>query len=436
MVEHRQFITDLKGGQLQIYVRSDTIKPLWHARTHNPNRTGFITKSLKTTDKETAVERAEEWFDELKFKQRHGLVVHSRSVASICDLYVKELEEGVAAGVRTERHLRDYKAVANRYVRGFFGQKFVDNVRQRDVAEFEAWCRAYWITGDGAQQKNKVYCRNGKRIVSPTPKRPKAMSESGMANVFHVLRDVFRTAVKYEAIRDADVPLLTLKKKARKIRGGPTERSRSAFTIEEYRQLYRFLRHWHSKTDKGDQSDRRQLLRDFVLILINTGMRPGSETDGLCWQHVDYFKHVDGKEYPRLIVSGKTGERQLVGMANVRTYLERIRKRRTDALGHPPSATEPVFCLPNGQPVKHDYLRSLFERALKAAVMLTDAAGRKRVLYSCRHTYATFRLLYGRVSIYTLAENMGTSVSMIEKHYGHLTPTMAASELTQRIRQV
>lgn len=434
MVEHRQHVTDLKGGQLQIYMRSDTIKPLWQARANHPNRSGFITKSLKTTDKDTAIERAEEWFDELRFKERNGLVVHSRSVSSICDLYIKDLTEAVQAGVKTERHLRDYKAIADRYVRAFFGQKHIDNVKQGDIAEFDSWCRAYWVTGDGSREKNKVYYRDGKRIVSPTPRRPKGMSESGMANVFHVLRDVFRTGVKYDAIREADFPLLTLKKKARKARGGPSERSRSAFTKEEFRQLYMFLRHWHRKTDKPEQSQRRELLRDYVLVLANTGLRPGTETDGLCWKHVEYFKATDGKEYPRLIVSGKTGERQTVVMPNVKRYLERIRKRRADELGSPPPLSEPVFCLPDGQHIRHDYLRSLFERALKEADLLYDAAGRKRVLYSCRHTYATFRLLYGRVSVYTLAENMGTSVGMIEKHYGHLTPTLAAAELTQIVK--
>ncbi len=43
---------------------------------------------------------------------------------------------------------------------------------------------------------------------------------------------------------------------------------------------------------------------------------------------------------------------------------------------------------------------------------------------------ATQRLLKG-ISVYTLAENMGTSVAMIEKHYGHLKPEMAADELTK-----
>jgi site-specific recombinase XerD len=36
-----------------------------------------------------------------------------------------------------------------------------------------------------------------------------------------------------------------------------------------------------------------------------------------------------------------------------------------------------------------------------------------------RHTYATFRLSEG-VDAYLLAEQMGTSVQMIQQHYGHV----------------
>ena len=35
------------------------------------------------------------------------------------------------------------------------------------------------------------------------------------------------------------------------------------------------------------------------------------------------------------------------------------------------------------------------------------------------------------ISVYTLAENMGTSVAMIEKYYGHVRPERAADELTK-----
>jgi len=54
-----------------------------------------------------------------------------------------------------------------------------------------------------------------------------------------------------------------------------------------------------------------------------------------------------------------------------------------------------------------------------------------RDAYCLRHYYATERLTSG-VPIYTLAKNMATSVQMIERHYGHLAPEMAADVLTQQ----
>ncbi len=52
-----------------------------------------------------------------------------------------------------------------------------------------------------------------------------------------------------------------------------------------------------------------------------------------------------------------------------------------------------------------------------AAGLLLDARGQKRSVYSLRHTYATLRLENG-ANIYWLKQNMGTSVAMIERHYG------------------
>ena len=67
---------------------------------------------------------------------------------------------------------------------------------------------------------------------------------------------------------------------------------------------------------------------------------------------------------------------------------------------------------------------------MKEADLYLDDKGKKRDSYCLRRYYATERLLSG-VSIYTLAENMGTSVQIIQSHYGHLRPEMAANELTQ-----
>ena len=51
----------------------------------------------------------------------------------------------------------------------------------------------------------------------------------------------------------------------------------------------------------------------------------------------------------------------------------------------------------------------------------------QRSLYSLRHTYAHFSILNETMDVYTLAKQMGTSVKMIELHYGHLQPAQMAN---------
>ena len=73
-------------------------------------------------------------------------------------------------------------------------------------------------------------------------------------------------------------------------------------------------------------------------------------------------------------------------------------------------------------------MNATFEVMLKEADLLTDRRGENRTLYSLRHSYATYQIL-GGVDYHALSVNMGTSISMLEKHYSHLTPTLAAKEL-------
>ena len=56
--------------------------------------------------------------------------------------------------------------------------------------------------------------------------------------------------------------------------------------------------------------------------------------------------------------------------------------------------------------------------------------GVPRSTYCFRHTYATLRLQEG-VDVYFLAEQMGTSVHMIESHYGHVNTIKHANRVLQ-----
>jgi hypothetical protein len=64
--------------------------------------------------------------------------------------------------------------------------------------------------------------------------------------------------------------------------------------------------------------------------------------------------------------------------------------------------------------------------------MLYGSSKIPRSSYCLRHTYATFRLMEG-VDVYFLAKKMGTSVRMIEDHYGHITPSKNADLILQGI---
>ena len=91
----------------------------------------------------------------------------------------------------------------------------------------------------------------------------------------------------------------------------------------------------------------------------------------------------------------------------------------------------PIFYEYRGEPMG-SFSRG-FAALMKEAGLYFDDKGKMRDDYCLRHYYATERLLMG-VSIYTLAENMGTSVGVIQQHYGHLRPEMAANELTKLTR--
>lgn len=72
----------------------------------------------------------------------------------------------------------------------------------------------------------------------------------------------------------------------------------------------------------------------------------------------------------------------------------------------------------------------MFARFLERYDLLHDTkTGKERTLYSLRHYYATMALTYERMSVYTLSKHMGTSVKMIEQHYGHVQLRKKAHEI-------
>ena len=69
-----------------------------------------------------------------------------------------------------------------------------------------------------------------------------------------------------------------------------------------------------------------------------------------------------------------------------------------------------------------------FETFLKRHGLHESEHG-NRTLYSCRHTFATQRIINSDIGIYDLALAMGTKVATLEKHYAHAFPQQFADRL-------
>jgi integrase len=187
------------------------------------------------------------------------------------------------------------------------------------------------------------------------------------------------------------------------------KRVRPAFEIPEYRRLWRtmYKRINYAKDERTRRS--RELLRDYVLVLANSGMRIG-EANNLRVRDVIPFRDDKGRNNFRFIVRGKTGERDVIPRSAVASRIDKFLAKRS---GEDPNNF--LFAMPDSSKVVT--LIDQFNAALKQAGTQQNGFGEKYALYSLRHFYAVMALRNG-IGVFEVARNMGTSVQMIQQYYG------------------
>jgi len=385
----------LRDGEVAVYLRTQSQH--WQC-SYRLKDIGWVRRTTGTSNLEVAIERACDWYDEARYRLRAGLAPEIKRIGDIARETVRELETEMAAG-RGKRVYVDYCSVIERYIIPYFKNRYITTITAHDTAEFEAW-------------------RNEK--LGRTP------AASTLLTFAAAWQRLQTTAINRGWISEhTPIPRLT-------VSGGAKSQSRPAFTAEEIADLREFMVTWVDGATRGRATEMRVLLRDYVELLILTGVRHGTEAMRIRWRHCDWYVDADGQRYLRIWVSGKTGERRLIAKHAAVSVLER--RAAKDALCKDMTLDE-VFAADidalifrfadNKQPY---HFNAAFERLLTAADLLRDGVGQKRTLYSLRHTYATLELRAG-TDIHTLAKQMGTSVLMLERFYSKLNATMAAAKL-------
>jgi integrase len=200
----------------------------------------------------------------------------------------------------------------------------------------------------------------------------------------------------------------------------------------EIARLLAFMAEWRETPQRFPEQETRPLCCDYVEMLLLTGMRHSTEAYYLKWRHLAW--HWDkGVRYLRIWVSGKTGPRWLIAKHQAVAVLRRLHTRQRDIADIPfdllfeQQLDVRVFRASDGTVFAR--LDTTWANLMRDSGLLKAATGERRSLYSLRHTYATLALMRGEVDIHTLARQLGSSVTMIERYYSKLTATMAAERL-------
>ena len=199
---------------------------------------------------------------------------------------------------------------------------------------------------------------------------------------------------------------------------------RRHFTLQEYRTLIRTANQRIKEVSHSPlltvHKWRRQLLKDYIIVLISTGLRV-DESKTLIWRNVDLENSRIKLENAGKVKSSRVLYVRPAGVAALR----RIKQRRLEHIPRhkPPKPVEPqdfVFTIPDGKDLGST--KKSFVELLKACPFVYKTAEEKHTLTSLRHSYATFSLTRrGRkkISMRTLSIQMGTSLRMLEQHYLH-----------------
>ena len=158
----------------------------------------------------------------------------------------------------------------------------------------------------------------------------------------------------------------------------------------------------------------------FIRLLFFTGMRP-SEATGLQWR--DFDRRAGTLDVRRSFYMGSYGStkthasvRTIRLLPNVADLLRAMMPLHAD-----PEA--PVFTDLQGRPIDQgEWAREHWRRALQAKGL------RWRKFYATRHTFISIGLTTGVLPKF-LAEYCGTSLAMIEKHYGRFLSSHEDAQL-------
>jgi integrase len=384
----------VKPELIRLVRRDDSKK--WQVHYKLENLKTWFRRSTDTADIKEASKIAERMWMKATFDLEEGRPVTSRKFKPVAEIVLHRLEAEIDAGT-AKPSARDYVSAIKLYLIPFYGLYNVDGIKPAVISEFHVW------------RRDKV---------------GRELSGSAQNNHNAALNLIFDEAIERGYLTAYERPMT-------KNTGVESDR-RAEFSHEELEAMMKYAAKFIDDGRTARTKIIRELLAIYVPFMAATGMRPGTEAEYLEWRHID-VEVRDGQPILHFrLQRGKRGARNFVAHNSCWLLLERLRQLSPDLSSMTleevlkKKIPKLLFRLSDGS--VPDNWNKPFRQWLEDSELLNcPVTGKERSLYSLRHYYATQRLLEG-IPIHDLAEQMGTSVLMITKHYSHLTPLMKAKQ--------
>src|ERR1700757_3313103 len=235
----------LEDGRLTIFKRNG----VFYARIRTAALGNYVWRSLKTSNEQAAIDLGRRLLFQIEQRADQGLPPKSKLFSTVIDDYIRFRERDHAHGKTSAGMLRQIIRVS-KFWREYAGHLPVEAIDDKVMREFIPWRRDYY---SGSEKLPK----NAKR--HPTDKTLQWDMMLGKA----ILKWAHEQG--WRGQKPAITVTFTPKKK----------RVRPAFELWEYRRLWRTLSK-RVETARGKRTLKsRELLRSYVLVLANSGIRPG-----------------------------------------------------------------------------------------------------------------------------------------------------------------
>lgn len=367
---------DICDGAVKL-IRTKQSGSVWQLRCWIHAEKKYVKKSLRTKDLDTAKTKGRELYYTMMGQISAGQKLFTITASQLVEKYLEHQQDRVDGGFITKGRYTTIRTQMTHFV-GFVGaDRKLDTINREKYKDYYLYRRKH---------------------------HPKVQDVT-LINERATLGHMYKFALEKGYITQNRIPLWQELKRV-------NVNSRTSFTRDDYKTLYTYLRNYTNKIKDERELYNRQLVRDFILIQSNTGLRFG-ECRFLKW---NYIQVVKGKtKYPNVQIrvpaqiSKVRKNRTAVGMRG--DFFNRIKtySRNTHQQDY-------IFAdYDTGEVFSRKILYKMWSMIMKESGLAESPNDYS--FYCLRHTFATYRLQYGKVDIRTLGKIMGCSVRFIEQHY-------------------